>query len=435
MDRHEDLGLDGLVDKRMSQVSAQPASVEEIVRTVGLWRERFYSYHDGDRDWFAVELEAGRTYRFDLEGSPTDAGTLSDPYLRGIHDAEGNLIAGTMDNNRGEGRNARETFTATDDGTYYVSAGAWSDRTGTYTLKVTDITARTATSNHLGTYELEAPAPRAPSFAETGYAFDLAENANGSTTPVALGKVSASDPEGTAVTYSIAGGNESGRFVIDAATGALSYTGAGEDYESETASYALTVRASDGSLHADATVTANVTDVDDEAPASPVLDAEEHEEDAVPLPTLSGGGQGSCERYRYRRPYQGRRVGDGRDPVSAGRALLGAEVQRVRTKETTMKETTMETKQYSVTAERAMSDDPGLPAGVEMTNLITGRDHAARVAVDRAKDEEEPMVITASHWPKTPLGDGEHNRLFAIRVCPGDAYDDVRAQINKCEAD
>ena len=49
--------------------------------------------------------------------------------------------------------------------------------------------------------------------------------------------------------------------MIDAATGALSYTGAGEDYESETASYALTVRASDGSLHADATVTVTVTDV------------------------------------------------------------------------------------------------------------------------------------------------------------------------------
>ena len=63
------------------------------------------------------------------------------------------------------------------------------------------------------------------------------------------------------MTYSIAGGNESGRFVIDAATGALSYTGAGDDYESETASYALTVRASDGSLHADATVTVTVTDV------------------------------------------------------------------------------------------------------------------------------------------------------------------------------
>ena len=41
-------------------------------------------------------------------------------------------------------------------------------------------------------------------------------------------------------------------------------TGArGEDYESETRSYELTVRASDGGLHSDVTVTVNVTDVEE----------------------------------------------------------------------------------------------------------------------------------------------------------------------------
>ena len=34
-----------------------------------------------DRDWFAVELVAGREYQIDLRGSPTDDGTLSDPRL------------------------------------------------------------------------------------------------------------------------------------------------------------------------------------------------------------------------------------------------------------------------------------------------------------------------------------------------------------------
>ena len=100
--------------------------------------------HGGDSDWFAVELQAGRTYRFDLEGSATDAGTLYDPYLGGIHDSNGNLIAGTDDNNHGEGRNALVTFTAIEDGTYYVSAGAWSDQEGAYTLSVTDLTAKDA---------------------------------------------------------------------------------------------------------------------------------------------------------------------------------------------------------------------------------------------------------------------------------------------------
>ena len=100
--------------------------------------------HGGDHDWFAVELQAGRTYRFDLEGSATDAGTLYDPYLRGIHDSNGNLIAGTEDNNRGEGRNALVTFTAIEGGTHYVSAGAWRDQEGAYTLSVTDLTAKDA---------------------------------------------------------------------------------------------------------------------------------------------------------------------------------------------------------------------------------------------------------------------------------------------------
>ncbi|MCY4486310.1 MAG: hypothetical protein OXF11_04255, partial [Deltaproteobacteria bacterium] len=37
--------------------------------------------HGGDRDWFAVTLDQGHTYRFDLEGAPTGAGTLPDAYL------------------------------------------------------------------------------------------------------------------------------------------------------------------------------------------------------------------------------------------------------------------------------------------------------------------------------------------------------------------
>ena len=96
-------------------------------------------YRD-DQDWFAVDLEAGKTYWFDLEGSWTGRGTLKDPHLRGIHDSDGNLIAGTTDDNGGERRNAWLYFTAEETGTYYVSAGATGGRWGTYRLAVTDIT-------------------------------------------------------------------------------------------------------------------------------------------------------------------------------------------------------------------------------------------------------------------------------------------------------
>ena len=65
----------------------------------------------------------------------------------------------------------------------------------------------------------------APAFDEESYAFALAENADGSTERVSLGTVSATDPDGDAVRYAIAAGNESGLFHVDASSGALSYIG------------------------------------------------------------------------------------------------------------------------------------------------------------------------------------------------------------------
>ena len=67
VDRYEDEGLDGLVDKRLSQVSARRAPVDEVVRTEALYRERydgwnvahFYSFyrrrHGGERSYTWVK--------------------------------------------------------------------------------------------------------------------------------------------------------------------------------------------------------------------------------------------------------------------------------------------------------------------------------------------------------------------------------------------
>ena len=81
---------------------------------------------------------AGRTYTIDLRGRPTADGTLSDPYLRGIHDAQGNLLSGTTNDDWGGTYNSRVTFTATETGTHYIAAGAFSSRQGTYEVEVTD---------------------------------------------------------------------------------------------------------------------------------------------------------------------------------------------------------------------------------------------------------------------------------------------------------
>ena len=92
----------------------------------------------GDRDWFAVTLEADKRYRFDLEGSPTGQGTLPDPYLLSIRDAHGAAQPGTSNDDGGEGTNSRVHFTPAEAGTYYVVASAYRDDTGTYTLSVAE---------------------------------------------------------------------------------------------------------------------------------------------------------------------------------------------------------------------------------------------------------------------------------------------------------
>ena len=88
----------------------------------------------GDQDWFRISLSAGSTYVFGLEGAPTNMGSLSDPFLRGIYDSNGLLISGTSNDDGGTGLNSAVIFSATTTGTYYVSAGAYSTNTGSYTL-------------------------------------------------------------------------------------------------------------------------------------------------------------------------------------------------------------------------------------------------------------------------------------------------------------
>lgn len=89
----------------------------------------------GDRDWFRISLTAGATYRFDLRGSASNGGTLSDPYIV-LRDATGAQLA--TDDDSGAGLDAQLSYSVVTGGTYYVEARASSSTaTGTYTLGVT----------------------------------------------------------------------------------------------------------------------------------------------------------------------------------------------------------------------------------------------------------------------------------------------------------
>ena len=90
----------------------------------------------GDRDLFAVTLNAGTQYFIDLEGAPTTQGTLTDAFLRGVHDAAGTLLSGTADDDGGVGANSRMIFTPTATGSYFISAGGYFNEIGTYRVFV-----------------------------------------------------------------------------------------------------------------------------------------------------------------------------------------------------------------------------------------------------------------------------------------------------------
>ena len=129
----------------------------------------------GDQDWFRVELEAGKTYLIEQRGiigflddpwlipdgtsrfkgrdwrgeDLPDHGTLLTPLIRGIRDADGNLIAGTaqtdlltlwLDHSSGNESKpyyvGRVEFTPEETDTYYIVAGSHTGYTGTYEVSV-----------------------------------------------------------------------------------------------------------------------------------------------------------------------------------------------------------------------------------------------------------------------------------------------------------
>ena len=115
-----------------------------------------------DKDWFAVELEAGKRYQIDMEGADTGRGTLTHPRVGGIYDAASNAIANTANNGGGVGNNARVIYTPDAAGTYYVEAYFETGEVNrTYTLSVivlgangaseadTDFPATTATTGRV----------------------------------------------------------------------------------------------------------------------------------------------------------------------------------------------------------------------------------------------------------------------------------------------
>ncbi|MEL7232630.1 MAG: pre-peptidase C-terminal domain-containing protein, partial [Pseudomonadota bacterium] len=96
--------------------------------------------YNTDEDWFEVYLEAGQSYEILLDA--TGANGLDDAFVA-IHDVNGLLIS-FDDDGGAQGFDSRLIYTATETGTYYIAAQAFTgnatDSTGDYTLSLNTTT-------------------------------------------------------------------------------------------------------------------------------------------------------------------------------------------------------------------------------------------------------------------------------------------------------
>ena len=85
VDRYEDEGLDGLVDKRLGQVSARRAPVDEVMRTEALYRERYDGWNVKHFHRFYRREHAGtRSYTW-VKNTLQRAGLVAKAPARGRH--------------------------------------------------------------------------------------------------------------------------------------------------------------------------------------------------------------------------------------------------------------------------------------------------------------------------------------------------------------
>ena len=102
----------------------------------------------GDNKRVKVTLKRDHVYHIGVEGADTDAGTLTDPVLLGLYNQNGDPIYAdrvpghldTYDNDSGIGRNSLILFQAPVTANYYVEVGGKGAVTGSFIVRVTDIT-------------------------------------------------------------------------------------------------------------------------------------------------------------------------------------------------------------------------------------------------------------------------------------------------------
>ena len=138
---------------------------------------------------------------------------------------------------------------------------------------------------------------RPPAFQQSTYHFELPENQDGSQRPIELGRVTAEDPEGDALTYELVSG-DSERFAIGHRDGVVAYVGLREDFEVEPNRYDLTVRVRDAfGAEARAQVVVTVTNAN-ESPEARDDEARTLEDQSVTVDVLANDTDPDGDRLR-----------------------------------------------------------------------------------------------------------------------------------------
>ena len=227
--------------------------------------------------------------------------------------------------------------------------------------------------------ELRAPPNAPPAFSSTAVSLTVAENAAvGSDVGAA---VTATDSDGDTLTYKLVGAGGAA-FDIDSATGQLQ-VGATLDHET-TASYTMTVQASDGKSVAFKDVTVTVTGVDE----TPALSG-----DAAPA--VADSGAGFVSTYTVTDP-EGDAVGAITWSLAGtDSSYFTIEDGRLRFSATPDYEDPNHGASYAVTVQAAIAGQQGGPLTLAVTVTVVNVDDAGVVSLSAAQPEEG-IALTAT---------------------------------------
>ena len=124
-------------DKARNDDFKGSSDTEGVVKVMG--NVRGFIEKGNDEDWFAMELEAGKTYSLSMKGQGYGRGSLWDPEIKGIVDKDSKDLSGlSIEKQRHTKDSEVNEFSVSETGKYYVKVGSGDGKIGSYSLSLYD---------------------------------------------------------------------------------------------------------------------------------------------------------------------------------------------------------------------------------------------------------------------------------------------------------